>query len=294
MRGRRTATDVTLAVLSTAVLLGCAHPPPAPVPSEQGEERQLAGAEGWLLGSSLGLGPAPPVVFMHGVGGNHHLFDPQLVELRSGRRVVAFDQRGCGGSADAPAGNYDLDTRVQDLAKVIDAIRLETVVLVGHGTGAQVVARYAERNPERALGLVLVDPVSGNAEAGRIAELPDAELRPAVERWLTKLLEGASPETHRQVLASVLVARNPAMRSMLADAAGTALPASLAAYSGPVLVLAAPDESVPGPLRAGIDVRRLSGGSHWSTLDESHEVNAALRDFLRQVDAGTGRRRRAE
>jgi len=183
---------------------------------------------------------------------------------------------------------------VQDLAKVIDAIRLETVVLVGHGTGAQVVARYAERNPERALGLVLVDPVSGNAEAGRIAELPDAELRPAVERWLTKLLEGASPETHRQVLASVLVARNPAMRSMLADAAGTALPASLAAYPGPVLVLAAPDESVPGPLRAGIDVRRLSGGSHWSTLDESHEANAALRDFLRQVDAGTGRRRRAE
>jgi 3-oxoadipate enol-lactonase len=292
MRDRRT-TRVTLAVLSMAVVLGCAHPAPATVPPEQSEERRLSGSEGWLLGRSLGLGPATPVVFMHGVGGNHHLFNPQLAEFRSGRRVIAFDQRGCGGSADAPAGNYDLDTRVQDLAKVIDAIRLEKVVLVAHGTGAQVVARYAERNPDRVLGIVLVNPVSGNAEAGRIAELPDADLRTAVERWLTTLLADARPETREQVLASVQVARIPAMRSMLADAASTDLAASLAAYPGRVLVLATPGEAVPGPLRTGIDVRRLSGGSHWSTLDASDEVNAALRDFLREVDAATGRGRRS-
>ena len=293
MRDRRTATGVPLAVLSTAVVLGCAHPPPPTSSPEQSEERRLSGSEGWLLGRSLGLGPSPPVVFMHGVGGNHHLFNPQLAEFRSGRRVIAFDQRGCGGSADAPAGNYDLDTRVQDLAKVIDAIRLERVVLVSQGTGAQVVARYAERNPDRVLGIVLVNPVSGNTDAGRISELPDAELRQAVERWLTTLLEGARSETREQVLASVEVARIPAMRSMLADAAGADLPASLAAYAGPVLVLAAPDEALPGPLRPGIEVRRLSGGSHWSTLDQSDEVNAALRDFLRQVDAAAGRRRRS-
>jgi len=286
-------TGIGLTAMVAAVLAACGHAPPAPDSADQGEERRLAGANGWLLGSSLGIGPALPVGFMHGAGGNHRLFDPQLAEFRGGRRVVAFDQRGCGGSADAPGGNYDLDTRVRDLGAVLDAIQLDPVVLVGHGTGAQVVARYAEQNPSRVRGLVLVNPVSGNADAGRIAGLPEPEFRPAVERWLGVLLEGASPEARQRVLASVGVARVPAMRSMLADAAGTELPAMLASYPGPVLVLAAPDEPVPGPLRPGIEVRRLSGGSHWAPPDEPDEVNAQLREFFHPLDAAAGRRRRS-
>ena len=280
-------------MILAAPLLGCAHEPAAPVPPEQAEERRLAVAEGWLLGSSLGLGPALPVVFMHGVGGNHHLFDPELAELRSGRRVLAFDQRGCGGSADAPGDKYDLDTRVRDLSIVLDAARLDPLVLVGHGTGVQVVARYAERNPARVLGLLLINPVSNNVEAGRAADLPDSELRQAIDGWLRTLLVRAKPATRDKVLASVQIARIPAMRAMLADAAGNDLSGSLAAYPGPVLILAAPDEPVPGPLRPGIEVKRLPGGSHWSPLDEADAVNGELREFLRPLDAATGRRRGA-
>ena len=282
---------MTLAILSAVLVPGCAHPPPATIGSDQGEERRLAVADGWLFGSSLGIGPAFPVVFVHGVGGNHHLFDPELADLRSSRKVLAFDQRGCGGSADAPRGNYDLDVRVKDLGMVLDVLRLEQVVLVGHGTGVQVVARWAERNPDRVMGLVLVNPVSGSAEAARVADVPDSELRPAIDRWLEALLRDARPETKEKVLASVQVARIPAMRAMLADAAANDLPASLSAYPGPVLVLAAPGEPVPGPLRPGIEVRRLSGGSHWSPLDAADEVNAALREFLHPIDAASGRRR---
>jgi pimeloyl-ACP methyl ester carboxylesterase len=293
MGDRWTGTGVTLAVVSAGLLLACAQAPPAPVASDQGEERRLAGAQGWLLGRSLGFGFATSVVFVHGVGGTNHLFDPQVAEFRSSRRVVAFDQRGCGGSADAPGGKYDLDTRVEDLAKLLDGLRLDLPVLVGHGTGVQVVVRYAERNPQNVLGLVLIDPVSGNAEAARVAEIPDPDFRPAVERWFTMLLGGARADTREQVLASVQVARAPAMRAMLADAASTDLLAALSAYPGPVLVIATPDEAVPGPLRPGIEVRRLSGGSHWSPLDTPDEVNAALREFLRPLDAAARARRRS-
>ena len=280
-----TGTVVGLALAAAAGIRGCAHPPPGPPGADQSEERQLATANGWLLGRSLGLGPGFAVIFVHGVGGSHHLFDPQMDEFRGGRRVVAFDQRGCGGSADAPGNEYDLDTRVRDLSNLLDAMRLDPVALVGHGTGAQVVARYAERNPDRVRGLVLIDPVSGNAEAGRIANLPEGQFRAAVEAWLQKLLEGARPETKEAVLASVQVARIPAMRAMLADAAGQDLAGSLAAYPGPVLILAAPDEAIPGPLRSGIEVKRLSGGSHWSPLDTAGEVNSEFREFLRPLDA---------
>jgi pimeloyl-ACP methyl ester carboxylesterase len=281
----KTGTGMGLATVVATLLAGCGHAPPAPGSTDQGEERRLAGANGWLLGTSVGLGPALPVVFLHGVGGNHHLFDPELAEFRSSRRVLAFDQRGCGGSADAPGGKYDLETRVRDLGAVLDVLRLEKMVLVGHGTGAQVVAHYAERNPNRVVGLVLVNPVSGNADAARVADLPEPELRVAVQRWLETLLDGARPETREKVLASVQVARVPAIRAMLADAAANDLPGSLAAYPGPVLILAAPDEAVPGPLRSGIEVRRLSSGSHWSPLDAPHEVNKQIWEFLRPLDA---------
>ena len=292
MGHRGIGTGVGRALVAWALALACAHPPATPVPAEQSEERRLAGADGWLLGSALGLGAGVPVTFMHGVGGNHHFFDPQLADLRGGRRVLAFDQRGCGGSADAPKGAYDLDTRVRDLAAVLDVLRFDPVILVGHGTGAEVVARYAERNSERVLGLLLVNPVSGNAAAARVADLPDGELRPALEDWLGTLLGQASPRTREQVLASARTARIPAMRAMLSDAAGTELAGSLATYPGPVLILAAPGEPVPGPLRSGIETRRLSGGSHWSTLDAPDEVNPALREFLRPLDAAAAKRRK--
>lgn len=291
MSHRHTGTRVGPVLAAGALALACAHTTPAPLAPEQAEERRLAVAEGWLLGSALGLGPALPVVFLHGVGGNHHFFDPQLQDFRSGRRVLAFDQRGCGGSADAPRGDYSLDTRVRDLGAVLDAVRFDAVVLVGHGTGAQVMARYAELNPVRVRGLVLINPVSGNLQAGRVADLPDGELRPALEGWLETLLGQATPETRAKVSESVREARIPAMRAMLADAAGTDLAGSLATYPGPVLILAAPDEPLPGPLRPGIETRRLSGGSHWSPLDAPDEVNAALRDFLRPLDAAAVKRR---
>jgi pimeloyl-ACP methyl ester carboxylesterase len=165
--------------------------------------------------------------------------------------VLAFDQRGCGGSADAPRGNYDLDVRVRDLSMPCStSIRLERVVLVGQGTGVQVVARYAERNPARVRGLVLVNPVSGDAEAARVADLPDGELRPAIERWLGALLKGRATGDEEKVLASSEVARIPAMRAMLGDAASTDFPeASPPTRAG--AGLAAPGEPVPGPLRPG-------------------------------------------
>src|SRR5262249_22000676 len=86
-----------LARAGGALPVGCAHGRETPAP-EQTEERRIAVANGWLLGRSLGLGTATPLVFLHGVGGNHRFFEPQLQGFRNGRRVLAFDQRGCGGS----------------------------------------------------------------------------------------------------------------------------------------------------------------------------------------------------
>jgi pimeloyl-ACP methyl ester carboxylesterase len=254
------------------------------------EERRLAVAQGWLLGTLVGYGSGLPVVFVHGVAGNHHVFDPQLNELRGRRRVLAFDQRGCGGSADAPGNDYGLETRVQDLGALLDAARFDPVVLVGQGTGSQVVARSAERNLDRVRGLVLINPVSEDRAAAQMIDLSDTELQAAVEKWMREQLSSTDAETLSQMLAAERATRPLAMREMLRDGASSVLSESLARYPGPVLFIVAPEARVP-PTKPGFTVLRLSREGHWSTLDAPNDVNEALRGFLQPLDAAVPTRR---
>ncbi|MGZ6028179.1 MAG: alpha/beta fold hydrolase [Myxococcaceae bacterium] len=286
---RRLASGAAL--LAASIALGCTHAPP-PQPPGQSEERRLAVPEGWLQGSSLGIGPGVPVVFMHGVGGDHHLFAPQIREFRAARRVLAYDQRGCGESSDAPRGNYDLATRVSDLGAVLDAIRLDAVVLVGHGEGGQVVARYARQQPSRVVGLVLLAPLSTDAEAARIASTPESEFRPALEQWQLGLLRGALEETRTAVLEATRMARDPASREMLRDVAGAELTTDVNAYPGPVLVLLAPGQTAPKGLRPDVETGTMSAGSHWFQLDTPDPLNARLREFFKPLDAAAAAKRR--
>jgi pimeloyl-ACP methyl ester carboxylesterase len=73
------------------------------------------------------------------------------------RRVVAFDQLGFGRT-DPPLGNRYLNRlqRVPHAWSVLDALRLDRVVLVGHSEGAFMAARMALEQPNRVEKLVLV------------------------------------------------------------------------------------------------------------------------------------------
>ena len=43
-------------------------------------------------------GHGPPIVFLHGLGGNSQSWEPQFAAFSGGHRVVAWDMPGFGGS----------------------------------------------------------------------------------------------------------------------------------------------------------------------------------------------------
>lgn len=280
------------ALLAASFALACTHGPP-PQPPGQTEERRLAVPEGWLQGSALGIGPGVPLVLIHGVGGDHHLFDPQLREFRAARRVLAYDQIGCGESSDSPRGLYDLATRVGMLGTVLDAVRMDATVLLGHGEGGQVVARYARQRPSRVVGLVLLAPLSEDAEAARLASTPDDQFLAAVAQWQEGLLGGSVDTTREAVLAAARKARVPATRAMLADIVGAGLAEDVAAYPGPVLVVLAPGQTAPRGLRPEVQTFTMPAGSHWFQLDRPDALNERLREFLKPLDEAAAKRRRS-
>ncbi len=101
-------------------------------------------------------GSGQPVVFSHGWPLNADAWDAQMLFLsQRGFRVIAHDRRGHGRSEQSRDGN-DLNTYADDLAQLIDSLRLRNVMLVGHSTGAGEVVRYIGRHGDRRLSKVVL------------------------------------------------------------------------------------------------------------------------------------------
>lgn len=91
-------------------------------------------------------GEGQPIVFLAGWGFNSDAWCNVMLPLsQKGYRCIAFDRRGHGNSSD-PGDGYDYDTLANDLNGVIDALRLESVILVGSSMGCGEITRYLSRH----------------------------------------------------------------------------------------------------------------------------------------------------
>ncbi len=107
-------------------------------------------------------GSGPAVLAVHGITATHVGW-VEVAGRLPGATVLAADLRGRGRSADL-AGPYGLATHVADLVAVLDAHRLERVVVAGHSMGGFVAVLLAAKHPDRVSRLVLVD---GGLPTGR-------------------------------------------------------------------------------------------------------------------------------
>jgi 3-oxoadipate enol-lactonase len=100
------------------------------------------------------LGVGPTVLMLHGIGGGHLSFAPQVETLASaGYRAVAWDMPGYGHSA--PIEPYTFKGLAQSCIALIEALQCEQVVLVGHSMGGMVAQEVVARRPELVSRLVL-------------------------------------------------------------------------------------------------------------------------------------------
>ena len=100
------------------------------------------------------LGSGPTVLMLHGIGGGHLAFAPQVETLASaGYRAVAWDMPGYGRSP--PIEPYTFKGLAQSCIDLIDALQCDNVVLVGHSMGGMVAQEVVARRPDKVNRLVL-------------------------------------------------------------------------------------------------------------------------------------------
>jgi len=87
-------------------------------------------------------GSGKPVVLIHGYPLSGASWEKQVpILLAAGHRVITYDRRGFGKSSQ-PTTGYDYDTFAEDLHKLLTALELRDVALVGFSMGGGEVARY--------------------------------------------------------------------------------------------------------------------------------------------------------
>jgi 2-(acetamidomethylene)succinate hydrolase len=101
-------------------------------------------------------GAGPLVVFLHGITANAAVWDPVLLALQDGFRVVGVDQRGHGLS-DKPTQGYGGEDYARDLLGLVHAMGGAPAIVVGHSLGARNGVVAATLQPELIAGVVAID-----------------------------------------------------------------------------------------------------------------------------------------
>jgi pimeloyl-ACP methyl ester carboxylesterase len=242
-------------------------------------------------------GDGAPLVLLHGLGSSSKSWADQYEGLAAGRRVIAWDCPGYGGSDDPAVPAPSVADYVEALTHLLDALALSDVDLLGHSMGGAHGGRFAALWPHRVRRLILSATKSkfggpgrdGSAYLARLEELK----RLGAERFGAARAAGmlgpdpgpAILERTRSIASEVRPSGYGPACHMLSDCDNTEPLRSLAM---PTLILCGSADRV-APLAESERIAALVPGSRLEVIDGAGHVpygerpeayNAAIVRFL--------------
>ncbi|QBP42136.1 alpha/beta fold hydrolase [Paenisporosarcina antarctica] len=100
------------------------------------------------------FGEGEPLLLLHGLTGNRHMFDEDVNVFRKYFRTIVLDARGHGDS-DKPVA-YTLDDHIADVLRLLDHLEIDASYLIGVSMGSYIAQGVAIASPERVKQMILV------------------------------------------------------------------------------------------------------------------------------------------
>jgi pimeloyl-ACP methyl ester carboxylesterase len=249
------------------------------------------------------FGAGKPVVLLHGHPLNRSMWSEQVEVMQQDYRVVCPDLPGYGETP-LVSDVSTMNEMAQDVAALLDYLKLETVILGGLSMGGYAALEFYNLFPKRIFAFILADTkAASDAEEARQKRLETAEkiekegIEPLAEEMLPKMLapttHSSKPETvervRQMILATKPAAAAAALRGMAERNDHTKL---LAEINVPTLVLVGEMDELTPPAEAekmhrAINESRLvkiSNAGHLSPLENPAEFNKALLGFLSDIE----------
>lgn len=130
---------------------------------------------------------AAAVLLLHAWVESSACFDRLLQAVPPTLHVFAMDQRG-HGDADKPADGYALVNFADDIEAFMDAVGLQSAVLLGSSSGGYVAQQVAIQVPHRVAGLVLVGAPRSLQGRPAFADEVDRLTDPVDPTWVEESL----------------------------------------------------------------------------------------------------------
>jgi len=111
------------------------------------------------------------VLFLHGAGCDHQMFEKQIDTLDSSFDIIVWDARGHGLSKLDVQQKFVFADMISDILKLFEIHNIEKAVFVGQSMGGNLAQEIAYLYPEKVSGLVLVDCTRNTQKLGLFEKL---------------------------------------------------------------------------------------------------------------------------
>lgn len=245
-------------------------------------------------------GSGEPVILICGLSADLQIWRFQVPALSKRYRVVCYDNRGAGRTS-APDEPYSIESMAEDLAALMDHLRIDSAHLLGWSMGGVIVQAFALTRPKRVRKLILMSTFARNDGFGHVkirnwmnirrSNMPFEQViryvsqtlytpafyddEPRYEKIVQFMANNPYAQTQHGFLrqAEALLAHDPD------DAAKD--------IRAPTLVLVGRDDGLTPPYKSERlaalipDARlRVLNGAHAGFVEFADEYNAAILDFL--------------
>jgi pimeloyl-ACP methyl ester carboxylesterase len=235
----------------------------------------------------LDEGEGEPILLVHGFASTKNVnwvYPTWVSELKkSGRRVLAFDNRGHGESAKLydPAA-YEIAIMASDITALMDHLNIERADVMGYSLGSRMAAVLARSQPERLrsaiFGGIGIGLIEGGGPGENVARALEADSLDEVTDPVGRTFRAFADQTrsdHRALAACLRGSRRLMRRE---EAAGIAVPVLIAVGTADEIAGSA---DALGKIIPGSQVLNIPNRDHMRAVGDKVYKSGVL-DFLAQ------------
>ena len=145
-----------------------------------------------------------PIVFIHGVGLNHKIWEPQINVFEN--TFLAYDILG-HGKTPLDKENLSFDDFSNQLINLIDELNIRRIHLVGFSIGSLIARNFASKYSDRLESLILLCSIFRRTEKQQQIVKDRFELakksknlsKQALKRWFTDKYLEKNPNTYKKI-----------------------------------------------------------------------------------------------
>ena len=232
-------------------------------------------------------GEGEPILLIHGFASNvaTNWTDPGWVRAltASGRRVIAFDNRGHGQSEKLyEPDRYGAPMMAEDTRRLLDHVCIERADIMGYSMGARIAAFLVLRHPTRVRSVVFaglgINMVRGMVGTGPLAKALEARCIDEVTNDTARSFRAFAEHTGSDLAALAACMRGPREKIT---------PELLAGIKVPTLVAVGTEDVISGSgaelaaLITGATLFNIEGLDHMKAVGDARLKQSVL-DFLTQ------------